>query len=131
MSAKNVIKKIPVLRLLAKLFYDWKQESSLDKRIKKFINRKHLSFTEKAPDKYAVGYEPTIRCNLKCKMCYQGETRVLRGDELSTGQILEIYGKLQGRVSEIKLVGGEPMVRQDIFELIAFWDQAGVRVILQ
>src|SRR3989338_5999650 len=115
MSAKNVIKKIPVLRLLAKLFYDWKQGSSLDKRIKKFINRKHLPFTEKAPDKYAVGYEPTIRCNLKCKMCYQGQTRALRRSELDKNQVLSVFEKLKAKTKEIKLVGGEPLVRDDIF----------------
>jgi len=131
MSAKNVIKKIPVLRLLAKLFYDWKQGSSLDKRIKKFINRKHLPFTEKAPDKYAVGYEPTIRCNLKCKMCYQGQTRALRRSELDKDQVLSIFEKLKAKTKEIKIVGGEPLVRDDIFDLVRFWDKEGRRIILQ
>jgi MoaA/NifB/PqqE/SkfB family radical SAM enzyme len=130
-SAKKNIRQYPALARWLKKTYDWRSERKTWRRIDEFLKNKDLPYTKTPPPQYVIGHEPTIRCNLKCKMCYQGETRVLRGDELSTGQILEIYGKLQGRVSEIKLVGGEPMVRQDIGELIAFWDQAGVRVILQ
>jgi MoaA/NifB/PqqE/SkfB family radical SAM enzyme len=127
---KKNIRRYPLLARWLKKTYDWRLERKTWRRIDEFF-KKDLPYVKAPPPQYVIGHEPTIRCNLRCKMCYQGETRALRGDELSTGQILEIYGKLKGRISEIKLVGGEPMVRPDILELIAFWDQAGVRLILQ
>jgi len=130
-KVKNTIKKLPFLGALSKIIYDYRRENLLDKRIKKFLNLKELPFTNKAPDKYAVGYEPTIRCNLKCKMCYQGQTRAERRRELSTSEAIDIFRKLKGRVKEIKMVGGEPFVRDDIFDLISFWDKEGERIILQ
>ena len=129
--AKKRIRRYPALSRLLKKTYDWRSEKKTWKRIDEFLKKNELPYTKTVPPQYIIGHEPTIRCNLRCKMCYQGKTRALRSDQLSTEQILEIYGKLKGRASEIKLVGGEPMVRQDIGELIAFWDEAGVRVILQ
>lgn len=115
----------------AKVFYDWCRQKRLDSRIKKFLASEKLPFSDETPSSYTVGYEPTIRCNLRCKMCYQAQTRAERQDELDTKQILEVFEKLKNKIKSIKLVGGEPFVRQDIFELISFWDAAGKKVILQ
>ncbi len=128
---KNTIRKIPVLAGFAKLAYDWRKEKKLQSGIKAFLKSAFLPFTDKAPDFYSVGHEPTIRCNLRCKMCYQGQTRELRREELDTDRTLAFYRKLKGRVKTIKLVGGEPFMRPDIFDLIAFWDKEADRVILQ
>ncbi|OGF64707.1 MAG: hypothetical protein A2Y62_14730 [Candidatus Fischerbacteria bacterium RBG_13_37_8] len=99
--------------------------------IRKFLVQKALPFSDKAPHYYVVGHEPTIRCNLKCKMCYQGDTRTLRKEELNTEQVLTIYKKLKDKTLSIKLVGGEPFMRSDIIDLIQFWDEAGKNIILQ
>lgn len=131
MSVKNIIKKLPFLNYFSKIIYDYRREKSLDKRIKNFLAGGKLPFSDKAPEKYSVGYEPTIRCNLKCKMCYQGQTRALRREELNTEEVSTIFEKIKNKTKEIKLVGGEPLVRDDIFELIRFWDNEGRRVILQ
>ena len=131
MSVKNIIKKLPFLSSFSKIIYDYRRERALDKRIRNFLAGGKLPFSDKAPEKYSVGYEPTIRCNLKCKMCYQGQTRALRRSELSSSEAVDIFGKLKGRINEIKMVGGEPFVRDNIFELISFWDKEGERIILQ
>lgn len=131
MSVKNIVKKLPLISTLSKIIYDYRRETFLDKRVRNFLTKKELSFANKAPEKYSVGYEPTIRCNLKCKMCYQGQTRALRRNELTASEANVIFGKLKGRVNEIKMVGGEPFVRDDIFDLISFWDKEGERIILQ
>lgn len=128
---KKIIKKLPIFIRTTKLVYDWNNERKLQRRIKNFIKNKNLPYTDKAPEKYSVGYEPTIRCNLKCKMCYQGQTRSLRRQELNTEESLKIFEKLKDKTKEIKFVGGEPLVRDDIFELISFWDNKNRRVILQ
>lgn len=131
MFAKKIIKKLPFFGAFSKIIYDSRREKSLDKKIKNFLAKKELPFADKAPDKYSVGYEPTIRCNLKCKMCYQGQTRALRRNELSANETIGVFGKLKNRIKEIKMVGGEPFVRDDIFNLISFWDKEGERIILQ
>ena len=129
--AKKLIRKIPFLAAVAKIFYEWRMEKKLESRIKAFLKRKELPFTDTAPDFYSVGYEPTIRCNLRCKMCYQGQTRALRREELDTNGILSVFEKLKDKIKSIKVVGGEPFVRGDIMDLIAFWDKNNKRVILQ
>ena len=130
-ALKKILRKIPILGEKAKIFYDWNRERQLKSRIKNFLKRDELPFSAAAPDFYSVGYEPTIRCNLKCKMCYQGQTRALRRAELETNEVLSIFEKLKGKIKSIKLVGGEPFVRGDIMDLIAFWDKNNKRVILQ
>src|SRR3989344_2466315 len=127
---KNLIRNIPFAGGVLKNLYDKRSERSLILKIKKFL-KNELPFVKDVPPKYFLGHEPTIRCNLKCKMCYQGQTRSLRLDELSAEEILKIYEKLEERISEIKLVGGEPFVRRDILEMIRFWDARGVKIALQ
>lgn len=127
---KNLVKNIPFAGKILKEIYDKRREKALILRIKKFL-KNELPYTKEAPPKYFLGHEPTIRCNLKCEMCYQGQTRALRLGELSTVEILKIYEKFLPKVSEIKLVGGEPFMRSDILELISFWDKAGKKIALQ
>lgn len=126
---KKIGRKMPGIALV-KVFYDWWREFKLQSRIKRFLSNE-LPFVDSAPPSYGVGYEPTIRCNLKCAMCYQGQTRALRQSELSSEEVLDVFKKLEPKTKEIKLVGGEPFVRSDILDLIAFWDNVGKRVILQ
>lgn len=155
---KNLVKNIPLAGEILKNFYDKQREKKLILRIKKFL-KGDLPFVYSAPPKYFLGHEPTIRCNLKCEMCYQGQTRSLRLGELDTKEVLKIYEKflpkinpvrnselksLQAKnyskeekisisngVKEIKLVGGEPFMRSDILELISFWDKVGKKIALQ
>lgn len=131
MNFKKIVKKLPFINTFSKLIYDSRRERKLNKRIKRFSAQKELPYATEAPTKYSVGYEPTIRCNLKCKMCYQGQTRSLRRSELSPDEAQEVFGKLKGRVKEMKMVGGEPFVRDDIYDLVSFWDKEGERIILQ
>ncbi|MFQ6075696.1 MAG: GTP 3',8-cyclase MoaA [Candidatus Bathyarchaeia archaeon] len=61
----------------------------------------------------------TQRCNLRCQYCHlEGETSKL-GLEMTVGEIGRITG-IAARlgVSKVKLTGGEPMVRDDIVEII-------------
>jgi len=128
---KEIIKNIPLLAQGAKFVYDWQREKKLISRAKKLLKQSELPFKNEAPPFYSVGHEPTIRCNQRCKMCYQAQTRALRREELETKEVLTIYKKLKDKTKEIKLVGGEPFVRSDIFELISFWDKLHKQIILQ
>ncbi|MEA3398221.1 MAG: radical SAM protein [Patescibacteria group bacterium] len=128
---KKIIRNIPILSGIIKKNYDRWQEEKLQMRIREFLAEKELPFVDTLPPFFGIGHEPTIRCNLKCKMCYQGQTRNLRQDELSPAEVQKIYEKLKRRVKTIKIVGGEPMLRPDIYDMIRFWDKLGKRVILQ
>jgi len=128
---KKNIRKIPVVSGLAKLVYDWRQEKRLRKKVAGFLATGSPPYVSIAPPQYTVGYEPTIRCNLRCKMCYQGQTRALRRSELGTDEVMEIFEKLKRKTATIKLVGGEPMVRDDILKLLNFWYKNNTRTILQ
>ena len=122
---------MPILSGFVKKHYDDKQAKRFQERIRDFLNKDELPYVKEAPLQYSVGHEPTIRCNLRCKMCYQADTRALRRSELDTEQIFKIYAKLKDKIKSIKLVGGEPMVRSDIFALIDYLDKQDIKVTLQ
>lgn len=83
--------------------------------------------------KYSVAHEPTIRCNLKCKMCYQANFRddvntmpmMNFGKELRTAEIQKLYDGLNIRFAG--MVGSEIFIRKDIFEILGHLAKSGVR----
>jgi radical SAM protein with 4Fe4S-binding SPASM domain len=63
---------------------------------------------------YSLKLELNNTCNLKCRMCY-----VRHGDEiLSMNLLSSIYRQLRGCGVRIELLGGEPLLRDDITEII-------------
>ncbi|WP_455938716.1 radical SAM protein [Gemella morbillorum] len=70
----------------------------------------------------------TQRCNLSCSYCYN-KCNLNKPDKLSTKQIFEIIDKLyQKGVKMIVLTGGEATVRRDIFEIVKYCKNLGLRV---
>ena len=69
---------------------------------------------------FSIGHEPTIRCNLACKMCYQADFREDEGGikELSLDQIVAAYDRVN--VADAKLVGSEIFMRKDIYDLLEY-----------
>jgi len=72
-----------------------------------------------------LGMEITKRCNLKCKHCY------VRGneEEMPIEKIKNIIdqGKKIG-VESVTLTGGEPFLREDVFEILNYIDSKNMRV---
>ena len=67
-------------------------------------------------------WEITSKCNLKCRHClYYTESPQIVTD-LSYKQICEIVDKISedGRIKEIWISGGEPLVRKDIYKIINY-----------
>ena len=128
---KDIVRSLPFVNRLAKRYYDDKNERKTDRKIKDFFSGNGLAYTESVPEKFKIGHEPTIRCNLRCSMCYQGQTRALRRSELTSEEAQAMYIRLKGKAGSIKLVGGEPFMRTDIIDLISFWDKEGVDITLQ
>ncbi len=72
----------------------------------------------------------TYRCQNRCDFCYASSP--YRGDptsEMSTGEVKTIISKIHGEahVPTISFTGGEPTLREDLPELVAFARDTGMR----
>ena len=65
---------------------------------------------------YWVYINASFNCNFNCQMC--GVKKILRGQELSLSMLQNVFGEIAKWKSPhvITLTGGEPFLRQDIFE---------------
>ena len=96
--------------------------------------RIRLAPTSAAPteEKYVplvVSWNVTLKCNLKCSHCYINAEETKMVDELSTDaakmlihQITEVSRPL------LILSGGEPLLRDDIYEIIRYGAERGLRM---
>lgn len=82
-------------------------------------------FTPASP--LLVVWNLTYKCNLRCKHCYEdaGQKRVEMG-ETEAKEALEKL--IDANVSAIAFSGGEPLVREDFFELAGMAKEAGLYV---
>ncbi len=74
------------------------------------------------PRPHAAHLIVTFRCNLRCTGC--GSWRVREHSDLTTAEWLDVFDQLRS-LDVVKILGGEPFVRQDITALLA-----GVRRII-
>lgn len=87
----------------------WKYRDSI-------LKRENLGFP------IPVTIEPSLRCNLKCFMCYQSIFRKkyferLKKEELSAKEWISFLKKSKGLIKRVGFTGGEPFIREDIFEI--------------
>ncbi len=73
----------------------------------------------------------TRRCNLKCLHCYSDSENKVYPGELTTeeGKVL-LEDLARFRVPAVLLSGGEPLIRQDLFDLVEFGKERGLRFTL-
>ena len=78
-----------------------------------------------------VAWEVTRRCNLNCVHCRAGSERGPFPGELDTGKCLEILSQIR-EVGQpiIILTGGEPLLREDIFQLAEEGTRLGLRMVM-
>ncbi|MDL2217029.1 GTP 3',8-cyclase MoaA [Christensenellaceae bacterium OttesenSCG-928-M15] len=63
----------------------------------------------------------TERCTLKCEYCRAGEGNCPKNKELTAADFQRIVRVMAGfGIKKIRLTGGEPLLRRDIIEIIAF-----------
>lgn len=81
------------------------------------------------------GYGPVVvwnvtrACNLKCRHCYANSGGNAADEELSTREALKFIDDLsEFRVPVILFSGGEPLIRDDFFELAEYAVSLGIRV---
>jgi len=82
--------------------------------------------------KPVVVWNITKRCNLKCIHCYaQAKGETYRGNELSTDEGKRLIDDLSRfGVPDILFSGGEPLLRDDLPELIGYATQKGMRAVI-
>jgi radical SAM protein with 4Fe4S-binding SPASM domain len=78
-----------------------------------------------------VVWNMTNRCNLKCRHCYiEAEDRVYKG-ELTTAEAKVFIDDLAAmKVPVLLFSGGEPLLREDLFELGAYAVAKGIRPVI-
>jgi radical SAM protein with 4Fe4S-binding SPASM domain len=73
----------------------------------------------------------TRRCNLRCLMCNAWTQGGDGHDELSTGEILRLIDEARVLgLANLKLFGGEPLLRRDLEAIVAYAAGLGIRCTL-
>lgn len=78
-----------------------------------------------------VAWEVTRNCNLNCVHCRAAASRGPYEGELDSAECLRILNEIQavGRPIVI-LTGGEPLLREDVFELARYGTDKGLRMVM-
>lgn len=78
--------------------------------------------------KPVVVWNMTKRCNLRCIHCYASSGDVSPTDELSTSEARSLIDDLASfGVPVLLFSGGEPLLREDLTELISYASKQGIR----
>lgn len=78
-----------------------------------------------------VAWELTRGCNLNCVHCRAAASRGPHPGELGRGKCQEVMAQIAelGRPIVI-LTGGEPLLREDVFEIAAYGSELGLRMVM-
>ncbi len=78
-----------------------------------------------------VAWEVTRRCNLSCVHCRAAAENHIYKNELDTKACLNLLDQIR-EVGEpiIILTGGEPLLREDIFEIARYGTEIGLRMVM-
>ncbi len=80
-----------------------------------------LRYPERRNVKPIAVFNCTARCNLRCLHCYSSSDAAVAEQELSTEQAKQLIDQIADYgCPAILFSGGEPMLRPDLFELIAY-----------
>jgi MoaA/NifB/PqqE/SkfB family radical SAM enzyme len=61
----------------------------------------------------------TRRCNARCRYCYQQNNDGVVYQDVPTQRWLDFFDELsRAKVLQVSLAGGEPLLRNDVLELI-------------
>jgi len=78
-----------------------------------------------------VAWEVTRSCNLACVHCRASSVHGPYEGELDTGRCLRLLDEIVAFSQPvIILTGGEPLLRPDIFEIAAYGDAKGLRMVM-
>ncbi|MCX5670005.1 MAG: radical SAM protein [Planctomycetota bacterium] len=78
-------------------------------------------------------YYVTHRCNLNCRYCSDGDGKRFKEDpvaELATAEAKRLLTILRRSADTLDVTGGEPMIREDLEEILAHARVIGLRTVL-
>lgn len=77
------------------------------------------------PSLKSIQFEITRRCNLRCQHCYLED--YLGKDELTTEEVFDLIDQAAAiGVTSFHITGGEPLVRKDLKEVLAYIKEKGL-----
>ena len=83
---------------------------------------------------YAISWNTTYRCNLRCSHCYLDTNALTRqsANELNTQEGFRLIDQMAELNPNLLLIltGGEPLLRKDIYDLASYASQKGMMVVL-
>jgi len=80
---------------------------------------------------YLISYAVTRKCNLKCKHCYSDATEEQASDELLTKEAKRLLDEIANWGIKLLIFdGGEPLCRDDFFDIAKYAAQKGLRVVI-
>ena len=104
------------------------------------MNHPHPNSENQAPDSgpkdersalRLVAWETTRNCNLACIHCRASATTGPHSGELDTTEALRLLDQIAEVAKPIViLTGGEPLLREDIFEIAAYGTKKGLRMVM-
>lgn len=94
-------------------------------------NINNQSESNKTIPPFLVSFAITNKCNLKCKHCYSDSTEIGSADELTTEEAKKVLSDIaKWGIHLLIFDGGEPLLRNDFFDLAKFASQNGIRVVI-
>ncbi len=88
---------------------------------------KKMKETGEAPLPKRILFEPTQRCNLRCKMCFFNRDMTVKPNEMTLDEIKKIFDRIKF-AKFVNLIGGEVMLRKDIFDIMDYLKSIGVEI---
>ncbi|NOQ33335.1 MAG: radical SAM protein, partial [Methanosarcinales archaeon] len=78
-----------------------------------------------------IAWEITGACNLACEHCRGSSTEKPDPDELSTDEAFRLIDEIVDFAKPILILsGGEPLMRDDVYEIAQYGTDKGLRVVL-
>ncbi len=91
---------------------------------------KNAAETGIVPYPDTVVFEPTMRCNLHCKMCYINFPSMIKctKNELTINQIKEVINKFPKTIKKMNFTGGEPFLREGMVEILEYINSKNIKI---
>lgn len=93
----------------------------------------HLARGDQPERPLLFSYYVTHRCSLNCRYCCDGDGKRFKEDprpELPVDEAAKLFALLARASDTLDVTGGEPLIRDDLEDILFAADQAGMRVVL-